>query len=125
MDELGGIDFMLVGIGMNGHIGFNEPGVSPDLQSHVIALDEMTRAVGQKYFHQETALSQGITLGLKNLLESGKVLLVANGERKAPIVRLALEGPISNEVPASLIRKHPKGLAFLDQKAAQLISGFP
>lgn len=61
--EKGGIDLMLVGAGMNGHIGFNEPGVSPQNYAHVVALHETTQTVGQKYFGRQTSLQLGITLG--------------------------------------------------------------
>ena len=80
--EKGGIDLMLVGVGMNGHIGFNEPGVPIDKYSHVINLDDVSQSVGQKYFKQTTTLKKGITLGLKHLLEARKVLLIASGIKK-------------------------------------------
>lgn len=126
MDEFiqskGGIDLMIVGIGMNGHIGFNEPGVSPGLRSHVIALDETTRTVGQKYFTGAATLTKGITLGLKYLLEAKTAVLFASGEGKAPIVKAALEGEINTGVPASLMRKHPGGRVMLDRRAASLLT---
>jgi len=94
MDQLilakGGIDLMIVGVGMNGHIGFNEPGVSFSNYSHVIDLDETTISVGQKYFKGPVVLMQGITLGLKHLVESKKVFLIANGV--APRRRHTLAG---------------------------------
>lgn len=122
MDEtirrLGGIDLMLVGIGMNGHVGFNEPGVSPNLYSHVIHLDEMTQNVGQKYFNGAVVLKQGITLGLKHFLETKLVLLVANGEKKAAIIKRSLEENISENLPATFIRKHANSKVFIDSAAA-------
>jgi glucosamine-6-phosphate isomerase len=114
----GGINLMVVGIGMNGHIGFNEPGVSSELYSHIINLDNKTQAVGQKYFTETTVLKQGITLGLKHFMESKISLLMANGLIKADIMKLALEGKISNAVPASIIQKHPRGIVMLDEAAA-------
>lgn len=113
-----GIDLMLVGVGMNGHIGFNEPGVRGDLYSHVIDLDDTTRSVGQKYFKQSTDLQQGITLGLRHLQDSHKVLMVASGTKKAEIMRKALAGPVTTDVPASLVRKHSNALVMLDRDAA-------
>lgn len=118
----GGIDLMLVGVGMNGHIGFNEPGAPEDLYSHVIDLDETTRSVGQKYFRQATLLHQGITLGLRHLLESRKALMVASGKKKADIIRRALQEPITTQVPASIIRKHPNGDTMLDKDAASALT---
>ena len=119
----GGIDFMLVGVGMNGHIGFNEPGVQKDLLSHVIDLDETTRAVGQKYFKQPTELRQGITLGLRQLHECRKILLMASGIKKASIIRQALEGPVTTGIPASVVRIHHNALIMLDRDAAGLNAG--
>ena len=81
--KAGGIDLMLVGIGMNGHIGFNEPGVSFELYSHVIDLDENTQKVGQKYFFEEMKLQKGITLGLQHFLEAGTAIVLANGIKKS------------------------------------------
>ena len=114
----GGIDLMLVGVGMNGHIGFNEPGVSMDGYAHVVELDGTTRSVGQKYFRQSTKLHQGITLGLTHFLESRRGILMAGGIRKAEVIRKALKGPVTDRVPASCIQKHPNGIAMLDAEAA-------
>lgn len=125
MDEFisdrGGIDMIVVGIGMNGHIGFNEPGVSPELYAHVIELDEVTRNVGQKYFHEETQLAKGITLGIKHLEEAKTAMLLASGERKADIMKATLEGKIGMEVPSTMLRNHPDGIVIIDRKAASLL----
>lgn len=120
--DKGGIDFMLVGVGMNGHIGFNEPGVSITHYSHVVDLDETTQSVGQKYFKESTKLLKGITLGLQHLLESRKVIVMASGGKKAGIMQKALEGPVTTAVPASIIRQHPHGFTMLDQDAAALLT---
>jgi 6-phosphogluconolactonase/glucosamine-6-phosphate isomerase/deaminase len=119
--ENGGIDLMLVGVGMNGHIGFNEPGVSFDLYAHVAKLDETTTSVGQKYFREATELRQGITLGLKHLLESKKVLMLANGNKKAAIIQRAIEGEITNQLPASIIRRHPNSRVMIDEDVAAML----
>jgi glucosamine-6-phosphate isomerase len=121
ISEKGGIDLMLVGVGMNGHIGFNEPGVSPRLYSHIIDLDATTQSVGQKYFKESTALKQGITLGLQHLLQSKEVILMASGEKKSGVIQKALEGPITPDMPASIIRKHKQGCVMVDQQAASLL----
>lgn len=120
--DLGGIDLMLVGIGMNGHVGFNEPGISPDLYSHVINLDEVTQTVGQKYFNETMVLKQGITLGLKHFLESTVALLVANGEKKAGIIKRTLEENISKNLPATFIRTHANGKIFIDNDIASKLT---
>lgn len=115
----GGIDLMLVGLGMNGHIGFNEPGTPADTYAHVVDLDSTTRTVGQKYFTQNTSLSRGITLGLKHLLDARRVILIASGERKADIIKRALEGPVTPDVPATIIRHHHNSIVMLDEAASR------
>lgn len=117
----GGIDLILVGVGMNGHVGFNEPGVAAALKTHVAELDATTQLVGQKYFNQSTALKLGITLGLDHFMQSRKALMLASGKKKAEVMRLALEGPVTTAVPASIIRKHPDGTVMLDEDAASLL----
>ena len=112
---------MLVGVGMNGHIGFNEPGVSIENYSHVINLDDVSQSVGQKYFAQPTTLKKGITLGLKHLLEARKVLLIVNGIKKAEVIRKALEEKINKDMPASIIRMHAQGMVMIDEEAASLL----
>jgi galactosamine-6-phosphate isomerase len=118
----GGIDLMLVGLGMNGHIGFNEPGVSFQHYSHVIELDETTRSVGQKYFKQETMLSRGITLGLQHLAESRSVIMIANGSKKAPVIKKMLEEEVNNQLPATVMRTHNRAELIIDEEAAALIT---
>ena len=117
----GGIDLMLLGVGMNGHLGFNEPGVSFDNYSHIVELDDTTRSVGQKYFEDQTALGKGFTLGVKNVMETREVIVMANGVKKAEVMKKVLEGEISNEVPASIIRNHPNGFVMIDEGAASLL----
>jgi glucosamine-6-phosphate isomerase len=121
IDQKGGIDFMLVGVGMNGHIGFNEPHISFEKYAHVIDLDEKTQNVGQKYFKKTTTLSQGITLGLKHFLEAKQAVVVVNGEKKATIVQKMLEEPVSALTPASIVRQHQNGIVVLDIAAASLL----
>ncbi len=117
----GVIDLMIVGIGMNGHIGFNEPGVSFDNYSHVIGLDPITLFVGQKYFTETVKLSKGITLGLKHLVESKKVLLIANGNKKAEVIKKTVEGIITNSFPASIMQLHANGFVLVDESASSLL----
>lgn len=114
-----GIEVAIVGLGMNGHVGMNEPGVDPNLHSHIIDLDEVTKTVGQKYFTTGQTLSKGITLGIASLMDARYVFLVVSGKKKAGIVKQALYGEISNEVPASLLRSHPGLRVYLDKDAAE------
>jgi glucosamine-6-phosphate isomerase len=118
VDKLGLIDITLAGVGMNGHIGFNEPGIDPELKAHVVTLDAVTTSVGQKYFKQEKPLTKGISLGMVQIMASRKVLLLANGFKKAAIIRRTMVEDISNAVPASLIRNHPNAMILLDKEAA-------
>lgn len=118
----GGIDIMMVGIGLNGHIGLNEPGTSPDLYSHHTKLDPLTKTVAQKYFNQETILTEGITLGLKHFMEAKTAILIANGGKKAAIVSKAINGEVTGQIPASIIQKHPNSYVFLDGEAASELS---
>ena len=114
----GPIDIMLVGIGLNGHIGLNEPGVAMDSYSHHIELDPLTKSVAKKYFKQETILTEGITLGLKHLMESKVVILMASGIKKADIIYKAINEEVSNKIPATIIQKHPNSYVFIDKEAA-------
>ena len=116
--DLGGIDLMVVGVGMNGHIGFNEPGTAENSETHVAVLDDTTRTVGKKYFQTAVPITRGITLGLKQVMEARTVLMIANGKKKAPVIRRLLEEPITVELPASLIRRHSGSILAIDEEAA-------
>ncbi len=115
----GGIDLMLLGVGMNGHIGLNEPGAPMDTYSHIVELDDVTRIVGQKYFTKKTGLSRGITLGMNHIMEAGTVILQLSGQKKSPLVRRLLETELSREFPASMVKQHPNAYLLLDIEAAQ------
>ncbi len=119
--DKGGIDIMLVGIGMNGHIGFNEPGTAFNTLCHVIELDDTTKTVGQKYFKEKTALHQGITIGLGHLMNAKKVFLKADGKRKAEVVQKTVEGEITESFPASIMQQHANGFVIVDEEAASLL----
>ncbi|MEI9909424.1 MAG: glucosamine-6-phosphate deaminase [Bacteroidota bacterium] len=118
IEEKGGIDLMVVGVGMNGHIGFNEPGTDIDSISHVALLDEITKNIGQKYFNQTVTINKGITVGLKQIMQAKKLLMMANGKKKAPVIKRAVEGEISIDFPAGLIRRHNNGILMVDTEAA-------
>jgi glucosamine-6-phosphate isomerase len=113
----GGLDIMVVGVGMNGHIAMNEPGTSFDSVAHISTLAEETKTVGQKYFDTATQLSQGITLGLKHFRDARLPILVANGEKKAPIIRQILTSSPSESLPASVIQLIDHGIVMLDEAA--------
>jgi glucosamine-6-phosphate isomerase len=115
----GGLDVMLVGVGMNGHIALNEPNTPFSIYAHVSDLEEVTKSVGQKYFTKETILTQGITLGLAHLQEAKLPILIANGQRKAPVINKALTLEITEKIPASIFQKIERSIVLLDLEAAQ------
>jgi glucosamine-6-phosphate isomerase len=119
--EHAGIDVAILGLGMNGHIGLNEPGTSPVLYSHVSAIHPVTNAVGQKYFSKPQSLTQGIKLGIATLLKAKHLLLIVSGQKKAGILQKALEEEVTEEVPASLFRDHPGFKVYADKEAASLL----
>jgi 6-phosphogluconolactonase/glucosamine-6-phosphate isomerase/deaminase len=108
---------MLVGVGLNGHIAMNEPGTSFDSVAHISTLAEETKTVGQKYFDTATQLSRGITLGLKHFRDARLPILVANGEKKAHIIRQILTSSPSESLPASIIQLIDQGMVMLDEAA--------
>lgn len=114
----GGIDMMLLGIGMNGHIALNEPGTSFDKYSHIVELDEVTKRVGQKYFSVNTSLSQGLTLGMKHVMETKTVILQVSGKKKSPITKQLLETEVTTGFPASLVKQHLNAFLLLDSDAS-------
>jgi len=118
----GGIDATILGLGLNGHVGMNEPGTSVSTRSHVTALDPITAQTGQKYFKEARSLSEGITLGIGTILDSRNIFLLVSGAKKAAIVKTVLEGDVSEKVPASLLRRHPGLRIYLDGEAASLLS---
>ncbi len=121
IERKGGIDLAVVGLGMNGHVGMNEPGVEPLLYSHIVELHAQTIASAQKYFSGFTQLEKGISLGIANLMEAKSVLLLVSGKQKAAIVKQVLEEQISSKLPASLLRTHAHLSVYLDKDAASLL----
>lgn len=117
--EFGPVDMMLLGAGMNGHLGLNEPGTSFDLYSHIVKLDETTRIVGQKYFSGKVTLTSGITLGLKYVMEARTVILQLNGARKAGVAKKLVESEITPDFPASILKSHRNSFLLLDKEAAR------
>ncbi len=115
----GGLDLMLVGLGMNGHIGLNEPNTPFDTYAHVSELAEVTVSVGQKYFDGQTTLTQGITVGLRHLQEAKTVILIATGTKKTDIVERVLTEPISEKLPASIIKQHKNSNFWVDKAASK------
>lgn len=117
----GGADLIIVGVGVNGHIGLNEPNTSFDNYCHVSELADITIAVGQKYFKSSTPLTQGITIGLKHLLEAKTAILIATGERKAEILKQTIDEAPNVALPATVFKLHKNAYVWLDEAAANLI----
>lgn len=115
----GPLDIMLVGIGRNGHLAMNEPGTPFNLNAHISDLAEDTILTGQKYFSTPTPLTKGLTLGLKQFQEAIVPILTANGEQKSAAIREALQGPVHEQHPASIVQRIDRGHIFLDSAAAK------
>ncbi|MGE5432789.1 MAG: glucosamine-6-phosphate deaminase [Syntrophomonadaceae bacterium] len=115
----GGIDMMLLGVGMNGHLGLNEPGAPSDKYSHVVDLDNVTKEVGQKYFSENVKLTRGITLGLRHIMETGTVIVQLSGKKKSPVVKRLLETEPAMDFPVSIVKMHPNAFLLLDSEASQ------
>lgn len=117
-----GIDLIIVGVGMNGHIGFNEPGASINLNAHVIDLDEVTQSIGQKYFDQTTIINKGITLGLNQFLNAKKAIMMANGNHKADIIYKTVKITPDISIPSTIIQTHKNSILMIDKEAAKKLS---
>lgn len=117
-----GIDLMVVGVGMNGHIGLNEPGCDIHARAHIVSLDSITQVVGQKYFKEPVNITKGITLGLQQVLSSKLLIVIANGQHKSKIVYRMLNDEVSNNVPATYVRTHPNSHIFLDTQAGSSLN---
>ncbi|RLQ94017.1 6-phosphogluconolactonase [Falsibacillus albus] len=115
------ITFSLMGVGMNGHIGLNEPGLPILDQSSVIPLSETTKVVAQKYFDAPTDLTKGMTLSLNQIKKSSKVIVAITGERKADIVKQIFEHPEA-KLPAQELLGYPHIDFYLDRSAAKYLN---
>ncbi|KIY23794.1 glucosamine-6-phosphate deaminase [Mesobacillus subterraneus] len=113
----GGIDALLLGVGVNGHLALNEPYVSINLNSHVIELDNTTKVVGQKYFSKETVLEKGITIGLKQMLEAKMAIVIANGSAKKDAIAQLLKGSYDAKYPISSMNLHKNCFVYVDKEA--------
>jgi galactosamine-6-phosphate isomerase len=117
-----GIEVSILGLGLNGHIGMNEPGTSLHSRAHVAAISAETQAVGQKYFSSTQPITHGITLGIGTIMASAHIFLLVSGSKKAAIVKEVIEGPVSEEIPASYLRNHANFRIYLDAEAASALS---
>ncbi len=113
-----GFDLCILGIGLNGHVGLNEPGSPLDSVTRRVELHPSTVEASAKYLEHSNLPRWGVGVGLKQLLGSNELWLLANGRSKAEIVRRVVRGEISEDVPASLARRHANSFLFLDSEAA-------
>lgn len=121
ISQYGPLDVSVLGIGMNGHLGFNENGVDFDLDAHIIPLSETTLKVMTKYFGEKFHPTHGISQGIRQIMAAKTVILIANGAHKAEILKKAVHGPVTNEVPASVLQNHPNCYVVADEAAAALL----
>ncbi len=117
--DVGGIDIQLLGIGRTGHIGFNEPGSRPDSRTRLITLDRITRKdAASDFFGEEHVPRRAITMGVGTILDAQRVIMMAWGEGKAPVIQEAVEGPIRESVPATYLQNHNDATVILDEASA-------
>src|SRR5687768_16514304 len=125
MREAGGLDFQLLGIGRTGHVGFNEPGSPRDSRTRLITLDKVTRMDAASDFYGEWNVPRkAITMGIDTILSARKVLLMAWGEGKAPVIKRAVEGDVTTQVAASFLQQHANARIVLDTAAAAELTRF-
>lgn len=122
ISKLGGADIQLLGIGQNGHIGFNEPDDVFVGGTHCVALAQSTIEANSKYFGGEDKMPKfAFTMGIKGIMQSKKILLIANGESKAEALAAAICGPISPQIPASVLQLHLDVTVIADAAALSLV----
>jgi glucosamine-6-phosphate deaminase len=120
--KLGGLDAIVLGLGQNGHLGFNEPGSAEDSPGRLVHLDPVSIEANAKWFSGDYAPSLGVTVGLKTILGVRHILIMAYGSRKVAAVKTMVEGPRTDQCPASFLQGHPDVRVFLDSAAAAALS---
>lgn len=120
--ELGGIDFMILGIGTNAHIAFNEPGSKKDERTREVKLTQSTINSNKIYFDNPNDIPKtAVSMGIGTILEAKKIILIASGKSKANAIYKTLNSPISEEVPSSFLREHKDVTLIIDEDAASLL----
>lgn len=123
IESYGGIDLQVLGIGRTGHIGFNEPGSSNRTLTRLITLDQVTRVdAASDFFGEENVPTKAITMGVGTILKSKRAIMMAWGEGKAPIVKAAVEGPVTDQIPSTFLQLHPNSLVVLDDAASSQLT---
>ena len=123
IQEVGGIDLQILGIGRNGHIGFNEPGEAFEPRTHIANLVEDTIKVNARFFDDDWSKvpHQAISVGMGTIMKAKEIILLANTPQKAEAIFKAIEGPVHPQVPASILQLHPKTTMIISSEAAQAI----
>ncbi|MDN3428613.1 glucosamine-6-phosphate deaminase [Microbacterium sp. APC 3898] len=122
IDELGPPHLQILGMGTNGHIGFNEPGTPETSRTHCVKLEQSTRNSNARFFSDRDEVpTHAITMGIESILKSEKVLLLASGKKKAQAVKRFLEGRVSKDFPASFLWKHSDVTLIVDREAYGLV----
>ncbi|WP_188454148.1 glucosamine-6-phosphate deaminase [Virgibacillus oceani] len=112
------MDIQLLGLGLNGHIGFNEPGTPLTSRTHIVELDESTRMANARFFNTMNEVpKKAITMGIDTIMESKKIMLLVSGEKKAGAVKRLVDGDITEEFPASILQKHHDVTVIADEAA--------
>ncbi|SFE63751.1 glucosamine-6-phosphate deaminase [Peptostreptococcus sp. D1] len=114
----GGVDLQLLGLGHNGHIGFNEPGEQFEKETHCVSLAQTTIEANRRFFESEAQVpKQAYTMGIKSIMQAKKIVLIVSGKDKAEILDRALNGPITPELPASILQLHNDVIVVADKAA--------
>lgn len=122
IEDIGGVDLQILGIGQNGHIGFNEPGTSFDSRTHIINLEEDTRKANSRFFNSiDEVPKQAITMGIATILKSKEIFLLASGEAKADALARLIKDGISEDFPASALKLHQNVTIVADADALKYI----
>ena len=122
IQDAGGLDIQLLGIGTNGHIGFNEPGTPFDSTTHVVELSENTRLDNGRFFDDPSQMpTHAITMGIRDIMQAKRIVLVATGRHKAQVMLDLYNSPPDENMPASILKQHPNIDIYLDEDAAGLL----
>ncbi len=116
--RVGGIDMQLLGIGLDGHIGFNEPADCFEINTHLVNLTDSTIEANKRFFHSRDEVpKQAYTMGIRPIMQAKKVVMIASGQQKASILKKAFTGPVTSTVPASILQIHPDFTLIADEEA--------
>ena len=115
----GGIDLQILGIGDNGHLGFNEPAIGLNSKTHLVSLSEDTIRANSQYFSDiQEVPRQALTMGIGTIMKAQKIILLASGRKKAHVIEKTINGPVNTEVPATVLQLHNDVIILIDKEAA-------